>query len=445
MRHPARITFLLLATGLAVVAFVGIIAAGLATAATTADVDLTLEMMAPEHVAAGKTYVVRIGTYNFGTALPPDAWVTATLPEGTQFVTATNRWGDPLPPDVIDAATLSWFFSQPHCSWPLDANCGHILLTLLADETLLEGEILTTTANIATTALESDTTNNTASVVSEVCDMAGSIKQVHTRHAMPGDVLTYTIKIDFAGGSTGGEKQRWVTLTDTLPFSHQFRFLGWRGTVTGTQIDGHMLRWQGQVRAGEPLTLQYRLGVEGMVTPNTVVTNVAHLAWHRHQMRLGPVTTVVTLPHNMLALGPNQGGQLRHGYGVTLSVPPHAVTDTTRFQFRPLSDTHPITPPGALLFAHRAFEMHAFRFGEQVRQFNRPLTITVHFSDADVAGLKRETLRLWTREGPEGPWARLGEPARVMSGALSFTTTHFSQFALFGEGEHDMFLPLTTR
>jgi hypothetical protein len=80
-----------------------------------------------------------------------------------------------------------------------------------------------------------------------------------------------------------------------------------------------------------------------------------------------------------------------------------------------------------------------------VGQFSQPLTITLSFTPTDAPELKRETLRLWTRSGPEGPWAVLGEPARVMSGAMSFTTTHFSQFALFGEGEYRTFLPLIVR
>jgi len=340
---------------------------------------------------------------------------------------------------------LAWYFAQPHCHMPLDANCGHVLVTLQTDENLPEEETLTTTAVVATSATESDTANNTASVSSLVCDMAGSVKQVQARHVLPADVLTYTIRISPSHRFGGVMQGRWVTLTDTLPFSHQVRFLGWRGTMTGTLIDGHMLRWQGRVQAGEPLTFRYRLGVEGSVTPGHVLTNVAHMGWGGQHMQLGPVTSVVTLPHGMLGLGPYQGGELHHRYGVSLTIPPGAVTDTTRFQFRPLTDTHPITPPGGLLFAHRAFEMHAFRFGEQVRQFSRPLTITVHYTDADVGGLKRETLRLWTREGPGQSWAMLGEPARVMSGALSFTTTHFSQFALFGEAEYRLYLPSITR
>ena len=50
-----------------------------------------------------------------------------------------------------------------------------------------------------------------------------------------------------------------------------------------------------------------------------------------------------------------------------------------------------------------------------------------------MVGLKRETLRLWTREGPEGPWKMMGEPVRTMSGTIAHTTTHLSEFALFGE------------
>ena len=38
-----------------------------------------------------------------------------------------------------------------------------------------------------------------------------------------------------------------------------------------------------------------------------------------------------------------------------------------------------------------------------------------------------------------------GEPVRVMSGVLTFTTTHFSQFALFGEGQHKVYMPLVHR
>jgi uncharacterized repeat protein (TIGR01451 family) len=421
----------------------------LSTSAASGEIDLAIDLEAPAHVAAGSTFLVNVAYYNLGTEPAPNAQVTATLPVGTQFITSTDRGGVPLPPDVVDGNTLSWYFEGPDYGTPPGACCGHILLTLQADEDLSEGTALTTTASITTTAVESDTTNNEASVVSVVCAMAGSGKQVNARYAMPGDVLTYTINISRAhqyGGNPDGDQGDWVTLTDTLPFSHQVRFLGWNGTVTGTVHDGQMLMWQGRVQAGEQVQLQYRLGVEGVVTPGTTISNTAMLRWRQRLMQLGPVTTVITLPHGALALGPNQYGEVTHRYGVTLTVPPGAVSDTTRFQLGPLfTDTRPTDPPPGLMFANRAFEMNAFRFGYQVRQFNQPLTVTLRFSDTNAPRLERETLRLWTRSGPEGPWAMLGEPVRVMSGALAFTTTHLSQFALFGRGEYQIYLPLIAR
>ena len=405
-------------------------------------VDLAILATAPEHVDAGATYEVNVSYANQGWVPALDNWVRVTLPAGTQFVAATYAGGEPRPPDEVDGRVLTWYIELlvANSSW------GHILVAAATDEGLAEGETLEVEAEIGGSAEDSDTTNNTASVTSTVNYMAGSVKQVRARHAMPGDVLTYTITINLADQPGVGANGRLVTLTDTLPFSHQVRFLGWSGTLTGTQHEGQMLKWQGRVYPSEPRMLQYRLGVEGVVTPGTVISNVAMLGWTGHQVQLGPVTTVVTIPHGVLGLGPGQGGQLFHRHGVTLTVPPGAVSDTTRFQLGPLfTDTHPVSPPGGLLFANRAFVLNAYRFGEPVGHFGVPLTITMNYTDTDVAGLKRETLQVWTRSGPEGPWSRPDHPARVMSGTLAFTTTHLSQFALFGEGNHRIYLPLVAR
>jgi hypothetical protein len=434
-----RVTYLgqlSLALGLGVTAVV-LTMVGFSSANAAGQVDLTLDMKAPRHVAPSSTFKVNIAYANIGTEDAPGAWVTATLPGGTQFITATDRWGAPLPPDVSDGDELAWNVGP----LPAGSCCRHIFITEWVSEELAEGETLTNSAVIATSVVESDTTNNQDSAVSLVCAMAGSAKRVHAREVMPGDVLTYTIQLKLARR----HGMEWVQLTDTLPFSHQVRFLGWTGTVTGAQRDRQTLRWQGHVRAGEPFTLQYRLGVEGVVTPGTSLTNVAHLGWAGGHLQLGPVTTVVTLPHYARMIGPD-GHTWRHQHGVTLTVPPQAVSETTRFHFHPLfTDTQPVAGPPGWMFAHRAFDLAAFRFGENIRQFNRPLTITVGYSDTDVAGLKRETLRLWYREGPGEPWAMLGDPVRVMSGSLSFTTTHLTQFALFAEAGQHVYLPLVTR
>ncbi len=411
---------------------------GVATAAATGLVDLVIDLSAPDHVGPDAEYIVNLKYDNLGALGTPDAQVNAILPAGTAFVTATDQAGTVVIPTAINGQTVTWNVGPV----PASVCCRHIFITLRTGADLVEDTPLTLTATIATTAAESDRSNNLAEVSSVICDMAGSTKQVHMGWAMPGDVLTYTLQLQYQHRA-GEPNQRWVELTDTLPFSHQARFLGWVGSITGTQHTSQTVQWQGQVRAGEPLSLQYRLGVETDVPSGAVIANGTVLRWSNGEMQLGPVTTVVTMPQYAHMFGPN-GGEWAHQYGVTLTVPPHAVTETTRFQFREMSQTEIISGPQGQLYAHRAFELTAFRFGE-VHQFGQPLTITLRYSDTDVIGLKRETLRLWSRNGEGEPWAMLGEPVRVMSGALSFTTTHFTEFALFAEGAYRLNLPLLNR
>jgi hypothetical protein len=405
-------------------------------------VDLEVRAMAPDLVDVDATYLVNVSYANKGWVPSPDGWVRVTLPAGTSFVASTYAGGEARPPDEIDGQVLTWQIG------PLVAasTWGHIIVEVQTDADLAEGTALDVLAEIGGSAPDEDTGNNAVTVTSTVQEMGGAMKRVHVRTAQPADVVEYTITIDLP--QQGGGKQ-WVSMTDTLPDRSQVRFLGWDGSPSGVMTEGHTLRWEGEVQPGEPVELRYRLGVEGDVPPGTTLSNVATLGWQGRQMQLGPVATVVTVPHGVLGVGPGQGGQVAHSYGVSLTVPPGAAGDSTRFQVGPLSETVPITPPDGLIYAHRAFEINAFRFGEPVHEFNVPMTVTLHFSEDDVAGLKRETLRLWTREGPEGPWAIMGEPVRTVSGTLEYTTTHLSEFALFGEPDmaswHHLYLSFIVR
>lgn len=281
--------------------------------------------------------------------------------------------------------------------------------------------------------------NNLASATSEVCDMAGSTHQAQVRQAKPGDVVLFTITLQLSQRSgPGATDQREVTLIDILPPVEQARFLGWVGPVEGA-FEGQTLRWQGRLRAGELLQLQFRMGIEGNVPPGTPVINRVNLSWQDGQMPLEPAEVSVYLDGGDHIFGP-EGGQWQHAYGVTLDIPPHAVTETTRFQFRPLFtlDPPPNVPPG-WQFAHRAFELTAFQFGE-LHRFNQPITITVNYDHQNVAGLDPYTLRLWYRNTTGEPWAMMGEPARHQNGQVSFETNHFTEFVLLGQS-YRLFLP----
>ena len=233
MSGMARMGMLMGAIGLGVFAVALSVASVSAAVTTEEQVDLAIAINAPDHVAVDANFVANIAYKNAGTTIAPDVRVTATLPGGTQFIASSDRWGAALPPDLIDGNELVWNVG----SLPADSCCGHILLTLKAAADLAEGTPLTTTAEIASTAIESDTTNNLAEVASVVCDMTGSTKQVHTGWAMPGDVLTYTLQLQYQHRA-GELNQRWVALTrgDSICLAQASDFVPWpewRGTARG--------------------------------------------------------------------------------------------------------------------------------------------------------------------------------------------------------------------
>ncbi len=407
-----------------------------------AEVDLAIEMTAPKHVETIGSFVINISYSNVGNVASPaaDTWVRLTIPSDTKYISATDKEGVSLPPDDIDGNQLTWVVGVI----PADSCCRHILVTLELTAELPEESKLTSIAEIGSSAMESNLENNAFSITSEVCDMAGSTKQAQIGKVKPSTVVTYTLTIRMTqrkGHDEQGSHQ--VELTDVLPPSSQATFLGWTSTTTGI-YDGNHLHWQGQVHPGEAVMLQYQLGILGEIPPGSVVTNRAHLNWEGGNMEMQPVEVEIYLTEDDHMFGPG-GGQWQHQYGVTLEVPPNAVPATTRFEFKPLFSGEPPEelPPG-WMFAHRAFELTAFQFGE-LHRFNQPITITIGYDEKDVDGLNRNTLRLWYRSGPGEPWAMLGEPVRHQNGQISFTTDHFTQFALMGQGAYTLLLPILMR
>lgn len=438
MRKLLRRTLILLSCGMGLaLAVLMLTAAGSTASAADGDVDLSIGLRAPKHVAPSATFVVNLAYSNTGTAdSPEDTWITASLPEKVTFVQAVDRWGEPLVPASIQGNLITWNVGAV----PAGECCAHILISVQVSEAAPEGELLEFSAAIGSSAVETDLTDNSAVLTSLVCDMAGSTKQVQAGIVAPGDVLTYTITMDLAYRKGISSPQfRQVTLTDTLPNMNQVRFLGWIGPEQG-EIVGNELRWQGRVQAGEPKQLQYRLGVLGDVVSGTEIANGVQLAWQGGKLDVAPVTSTVRLAPHAQMIGP-QGYTWRHAEGVDIEVPPHAVTETTRFEFRPIfTDTQPVQGPPGWLFAHHAFELTAFRFGE-VSQFGQAITLTLHLGGQEWAGPERNALRLWYRNGPGDPWKMLGEPIQSGDDSISFRTDHFTQFALFGEPAYRVHLP----
>lgn len=408
-------------------------------AQTAGEVDLAVELKAPMYAAPGEEFVVHIAYTNLGTATSPaDTWVKATLPEDVEFVVAKNRDGGLMPPDSIAGNVLTWTVGE----LTPGICCQRILITLRVPDDLEEEIPLTTQAEIGSSAEDIDLTNNIFSITSTTCDLAGSTKQAQVARSEPGDVITYTITLRLQTAT--GQGERTVTLEDILPPPSQVRFMGWVGENAGDYDPMlHQLQWQGRVRSGEPLTLQYRLGVEGDVPPGTLLRNRARLTWVDGEMELEPVDVEVYLTEDDHIFGP-EGGQWQHQSGLTIDVPANAVNQYTRFQFQPLFEVVPPDAPVGWRYARHAFELKAFQFGE-IHQFAEPIRLTLQYQAGDVQGLDPNTLRLWYRSSSGEPWAMLGEPQMNQNGLISFTTDHFTEFALFVQYPYSLRLPLVSR
>jgi hypothetical protein len=132
-----------------------------------------------------------------------------------------------------------------------------------------------------------------------------------------------------------------------------------------------------------------------------------------------------------------------------VEIPANAVTEATTLVYTPVDSA---TAP-AFAFAGSAFELDAYRDGALLSgfTFSVPVTITLHYADADVAGLNEASLRLnyWNRGANQ--WqdaATTCAPPSVYDrhpgeNWLAVPICHLSQFALFGQ--YRIYLPLVLR
>jgi hypothetical protein len=131
----------------------------------------------------------------------------------------------------------------------------------------------------------------------------------------------------------------------------------------------------------------------------------------------------------------------------TLDVPPDAVTDTTTIALTPLDG---VSLPRGLFFGGHAFDLDAFRNGDRIPgfTFGQVTTLTVGYSDADVAGLDEEKLALYRWTGDE--WEEIGQrppetyTLDVENNVLTAYLLGFSRFSTMGAG-YPVFLPLVLR
>lgn len=143
-------------------------------------------------------------------------------------------------------------------------------------------------------------------------------------------------------------------------------------------------------------------------------------------------------------VAPGAGATLSYsdgaGRAIVAQVPPGAVTDSIMLAYTPLpSPTMPIST--GLRFANHAFDLDAYRNGSVLIpgfRFAKPVTITIYYSNTNVAGIAEDSLRLyyWAGSAWEDaaatctpPSAYANDPARNM---LRVPICHLSRYGMMG-------------
>jgi len=136
------------------------------------------------------------------------------------------------------------------------------------------------------------------------------------------------------------------------------------------------------------------------------------------------------------------------GTTVVVEVPAGAVSGTVELRFSPAITLSTAPPTGSLQFAGRIFRLEAYRNGSLLTPFtfNKPVTLTLEYRDADIAGLDEESLQLlfWNGSG----WDTAGvQVVGRLSGQnkILVTITHLTEFALFGRSQRFLYLPVVLK
>ncbi len=176
----------------------------------------------------------------------------------------------------------------------------------------------------------------------------------------------------------------------------------------------------------------------------------AHPAGLAELMVTNPDTTSTTLPDAYRFLAVEQatitydaGGELvtNDNMETSINVPPHAVDANTTLIYT-AAEPPPYEPTG-FSFAGHAFTLAAYQNDVPIHPFvfDQPVTVTIHYSDNDVADLDESMLALnyWT--GSEWADAACGGYDRHISeNWLSVPICHLSHFAFF-QSAHGIYLP----
>jgi len=405
------------------------------------------------------TYTLSIG--NAGPVTATSVFVTDTLPFGvSSMVTYSATQGTCSEYAKIVTCTLG------------DLGPGAVA-TVTIGVTPISLGTLTNTAIVTATTGDPNPANNTATATTTVQNAADLSIAYHHRPnpVVPGMVVTYTMI--FTNGGPGEATH--PRITNTLPSGMSFGGVvsstapitpTFPGRLAGQDLRPASARTVTDVVLWEPSDLGENTTQKVVYTASVVhrvVTDTAEKAGVViGSDRYDPDTAdnaaddPIDIGNEMTSVTATRPCTItvveEPGVTTTVQAPAGSVTESVTL----LYTTRPAeTPPAGWGYAGRAFALDAYRGGERLSgfAFQKGVTVTMTYTDADVAGLEEDSLVLDYRDGdtwqdaagtctPPSTYRR--EPDR---NRLSVAVCHLSDFALFGrpKAAYKVYLPLVLR
>lgn len=141
-------------------------------------------------------------------------------------------------------------------------------------------------------------------------------------------------------------------------------------------------------------------------------------------------------------IAPESGGAITTTSSITinLSFPPDAVAQPITVTIG-LTTSQPVS--SGLLFVGQPFVVEARDTnGTLVTTFAQPFTITIHYDDADVAGVDEASLKLYFWDANAGEWVEIPTSVDTAANTLTANVDHLTTFALLGQVAQQLYLPL---
>lgn len=211
----------------------------------------------PATVVAGSSLSYQLAYRNDGPAAASAVQLVDTLPAGTTFVSATPA------PSSVSGQTLTWNLGTLAVG-----QAGTITVNTTVSATAPAS--LTNTAQISTSTIETNTSDNSSSVTTAVQWSDVSIIKTAATEARAGEVFTTTLSYR----NTGSAPATNVQLVDTLPS----RAIYVSATPAPANINGQVLTWNlGTLAPGASGTITLVLRTPVDTPDETIVVNLAQI------------------------------------------------------------------------------------------------------------------------------------------------------------------------